>query len=124
MNVVDSSGWLEYLANSSNAPFFAPAIQDEQRLLVPTICLYEVFKRLYQQLGKVAALEGVSRLYRGEIMELDDEIALLAAQLSLAHHLPLADSIILASARSQDATLWTQDEHFKDLPGVQYIEKR
>ena len=124
MNVVDSSGWLEYLANSSNAPFFAPAIQDEQRLLVPTICLYEVFKRLYQQLGKEAALEGVSRLYRGEIMELDDEIALLAAQLSLAHHLPLVDSIILATARSQDATLWTQDEHFKDLPGVQYIEKR
>ncbi|MCX6078802.1 MAG: type II toxin-antitoxin system VapC family toxin [Chloroflexi bacterium] len=124
MNVVDSCGWLEYFANAGNAGFFAPAIQDEAHLFVPTICLYEVFKRLSQQLGKEAALEGVSRLYRGHLLELNEAIALQAGQLSLDYHLPLADSVIYASAIACEATLWTQDEHFKDLPGVKYIEKR
>lgn len=124
MNVVDSCGWLEYFANASNADFFAPAIRDEEHLLVPTVCLYEVFKRLHQQRGKEAALEAVSRLYRGNIIELNEEIAIEAAQLSLEYRLPMADSMFLATARAHNATLWTQDEHFKDLPGVQYIEKK
>ncbi len=124
MNVVDSSGWLEYFANDSNADFFAPVIQDEERLLVPTICLYEVFKRLHQQLGKDAAIEGVSRLFRGTIIDLDQEIALLAASVSLTHHLPLANSIFLATAQVHHATFWTQDEHFKEIPDVCYIQKQ
>lgn len=124
MNVVDSCGWLEYFANASNADFFAPVIQDEEHLLVPTVCLYEVFKRLSQQRGKEAALEGVSRLYRGNIIDLTEEIALEAAQLSLEYHLPMADSMLLATAQACQAALWTQDEHLKGLPGVQYIEKK
>jgi predicted nucleic acid-binding protein len=124
MNVVDSCGWLEYFANASNADFFAPAIQDEEHLLVPTICLYEVYKRLHQQHGKQAAIEGLSRLYRGNMIEISDEIALLAAQLSIEKSLPMADSIILATARACDATLWTQDTHLKDIEGVRYIEKQ
>jgi predicted nucleic acid-binding protein len=124
MNVVDSCGWLEYFANASNAEFFASAIRDEENLLVPSVCLYEVFKRICQQQGKQAALEGVSRLYRGTIINLSDELALQAAQLSLQYNLPMADSIILATARAQNATLWTQDDHFKNIEGVKYIEKK
>jgi len=123
MNVVDSSGWLEYFANGINADFFAPAITDEPKLLVPTICLFEVFKRLSIQRGKDTALEAMGMLYRGELVALSDEIALQAALLSLEYKLPLADSIILATAQSLKATLWTQDEHFKGLPGVEYIKK-
>ena len=124
MNVVDSSGWLEYFANGSNADFFAPAITDEPNLLVPTICMFEVFKWLSLQRGKEAALQAMGLLYRGQLIALSDEIALQAALLSLEHKLPLADSIILATARTHQATLWTQDEHFKDLPGVEYTEKK
>lgn len=124
MNIVDSCGWLEFFANASNADFFAPAIRDEEHLLVPTVCLYEVFKRLSQQRGKEAALEGVSRLYRGNIIDLTEDIALEAAQLSLEYRLPMADSMLLATAQAHQATLWTQDEHLKGLPSVQYIEKK
>jgi predicted nucleic acid-binding protein len=124
MNVVDSSGWLEYFADGSNADFFAPAITDEPNLVVPTICMFEVFKRLSVQLGKEQALQAMGMLYRGQLAALSDEIALQAALLLLEHKLPLADSIILATARAHKATLWTQDEHFKNLPGVEYIEKK
>jgi hypothetical protein len=99
MNVVDSSGWLEYFADGSNTDFFAPAITDESNLVVPTICMYEVFKRLSVQRGKEAALQTTGMLYRGQLAALSDEIAL-------------------------QATLWTQDEHFKGIPDVEYIEKK
>lgn len=124
MNVVDSSGWLEYFADGSNADFFAPAITDEANLVVPTICMFENFKRLSLQRGKEAALQAMGMLYRGRLAALTDEIALQAALLSLDHKLPFADSIILATARTHQATLWTQDEHFKGLMGVEYIEKK
>ena len=124
MNVVDSSGWLEYFANGSKADFFAPAITDELNLVVPTICMFEIFKRLSLQLGKEPALQAMGMLYRGQVVPLSDEIALLAALVSLDHQLPLADSVILATARMHKATLWTQDEHFKNLPEVKFITKR
>jgi len=124
MNVVDSSGWLEYFANGSNADFFAPAITGELNLVVPTICMFEIFKRLSLQLGKEPALQAMGMLYRGQVVPLSDEIALLAALVSLDHQLPLADSVILATARMHKATLWTQDEHFKNLPEVKFITKR
>lgn len=123
MNVVDSSGWLEYFADGSNADYYVAAITDEANLVVPTICIYEVFKKLSLQLGKEAALQAMGMLYRGQLAELSDEIALQAALLSMEHKLPMADGVILATARAYDATLWTQDEHFKDLTGVEYIEK-
>ena len=124
MNIVDSSGWLEYFADGSNADFFTPAITDESNLLVPTTCTFEVFKCLCIQQGKEAALGAIGMLYRGQLVALSDEIALEAALLSLEHKLPLADSIILATARTYQATLWTQDEHMKNLPNVEYIAKR
>ena len=124
MNIVDSSGWLEYFAEGSNADFFAPAIEDTKNLLVSVICIYEVFKKLLQQSGLNEAQIHVSDMKQGEIVEIDESLALSAAKLSAELKLPMADSLILATARANHATLWTQDEHFKDLDGVKSIEKK
>lgn len=124
MNIVDSSGWLEYFAEGGNADFFAPAIEDTKNLLVPVICLYEVFKKLLQQSGLNEAQVHVSDMKQGKVVEIDESLALSAAKLSADLKLPMADSLILATARANNAVLWTQDEHFKDLDGVKYIEKK
>lgn len=124
MNVIDSSGWLEYFIGGENASFFAPAIQDVANVVVPTISIYEVFKRTLIEKGRTDALEAVAIMYDGEVVDLDREIALIAADLSIELKLPMADSLILATARAHNATVWTQDEHFKDIEGVKYIEKR
>lgn len=124
MNVVDSSGWVEYFINGANAKFFASPIQDLDNLLVPSICLYEVFKRLKLDIGEENALQAVGIMSHGRIVELDRKIAIDAAQLSLERKLAMADSIILATAHEYDATLWTQDAHFKGMDGVKYVEKK
>jgi len=124
MNIVDSSGWLEYFADGGNADFFAPAIEDTKNLLVPVICLYEVFKKLLAQSGVNEAQTHIGDMKQGKIIEIDETLALSAAKLSTDLKLPMADSLILATARANDATLWTQDEHFKGLEGVEYIEKK
>jgi len=123
MNIVDSSGWLEYFIGGSNADFFAPIIENTGEVLVPTISLFEVYKRILIEKNRNDALEAVAIMKGGGLIDLDDNLALVAAELSYEFKLPLADSIILATARSNDATLWTQDAHFKDLEGVKYIEK-
>jgi len=123
MNVVDSSGWVEYFARGKNAKIFIPPVQDLENLLVPTICIYEVFKRLALDIGEESALQAVGIMSYGRVIELDRKIALDAAQISLELKLAMADSIILATARAHDATLWTQDAHFKGIEGVRYIEK-
>jgi len=124
MNVVDSSGWLEYFTQSKNAHFFIPPIRDLDRLIVPTICIYEVFKRLLVERDEDAALLAVGLMSHGREVELDRNIAIEAAQTSRARHLAMADSIILATAQVYNAVLWTQDEHFKNVAGVKYIEKK
>ena len=123
MNLVDSSGWLEYFADDVNASFFAAAIEDPEHLIVPTISLYEVFKRVLQQRGEGPALQAVALMEQGQIIDLNASIALLGAKLSHELKLPMADALILATARSHEATLWTQDEDFKALGGVRYIAK-
>ena len=124
MNIVDSSGWLEYFAEGSNAEFFAPAIEDTKNLLVPVICIYEVFKKILLQSGVSAAQTHISDMKLGNIIEIDESLALSAAKISFDLKLPMADSLILATARANDAILWTQDEHFKGLDGVKYVEKK
>jgi predicted nucleic acid-binding protein len=124
MNVIDSSGWLEYFIGGENASFFAPAIQDVAHVVVPTISIFEVFKRILIEKGRTDALEAIAIMYDGKVVDLDREIALLAADASFELKLPMADSIILATSRAHDATLWTQDEHFKEIEGVKYIEKK
>lgn len=124
MNIVDSSGWLEYFGEGKNASFFARPIQEIEDLIVPTICLYEVFKRLISLRDKEEALRAVGVMSLGQLVELDRQLALNAAKISLDFKLALADSIILATARANNATLWTQDQHFKGQGGVKYIEKK
>jgi toxin FitB len=124
MNIVDSSGWIEYVADEANARFFEPAVIDAENLLVPTICLYEVFKRVLQEFGEERALDTMGVMSLGTIIDLDRQIAIHAAQISNELKLAMADSIILATARAYDALLWTQDEHFKNVEGVRFKEKK
>lgn len=124
MNVIDSSGWLEYFADGPNADFFESVIKDEGNLIIPTICLYEVFKITLSRAGKEEALCVAGLMSSGRIVDLDREIALAAAHLSIQQKLAMADSIILATAQAFGAVLWTQDEHFKDIPGVKFIAKK
>ena len=121
MNVVDSSGWLEYFADGINADFFAPAIIDVSNLVVPSVIIYEVFKKVFQQRGENEALQAVAIMYQGLVVELDIKIALTAARISLDLKLPMADSIIYATAKAYNAILWTQDSHFQDIQNVRYI---
>ena len=123
MNLVDSSGWLEYFADGPNAGLFAPPIEDTGRLIVPTISLLEVFKRVLQQRDENEALRAVALMRQGEVVDLDGDLALSAAKLGREHRLPLADSVILATARKFGATVWTQDSDFERLEGVRYIAK-
>jgi len=123
MNVVDSSGWLEYFANGKNAGFFAPAIEDPSRLVVPTLSVFEVFKRILQQRGDAPALQAVALMHHGKVVDLDVTLALAAARLSVRERLPLADSVMLATARSFGAMLWTQDSDFEGREGVRYVPR-
>lgn len=124
MNVVDSSGWIEYFTRGENAQFFIPPVRDLDNLLVPSVCFYEVFKRLLLDLDEDSALLAVGWMSQGREIILDRKIALEAAHIARETKLAMADGIILASARANNATLWTQDAHFKDVEGVKYIEKR
>jgi predicted nucleic acid-binding protein len=124
MKVVDSSAWLEYFANGPNASFFAPAIEKTDDLLVPSLTLYEVFKRILQQTDEGHALQAVAVMQQGTVVDLDARIALDAALISFKNKLPMADSIILATAWAYEATVWTQDEDFKDIPGVQFRKRK
>ncbi len=124
MNVVDSSAWLEYFADGPNAGFFAPAIEATEELIVPSIVLLEVFKRLLQQRSENEALQASAVMRQGMIVDLDGALALSAAKVGVTGKLPLADSIIFATARRFDATVWTQDEDFDGLPGVKYRAKK
>jgi predicted nucleic acid-binding protein len=120
VNLVDSSGWLEYFADGPGAGFFAPAIEQTSRLLVPTVVLYEVSRRLMVQRGERVALEAVAAMRQGTVVELTADLATAGAQLGGQQQLPLADSIIYATARARGATLWTQDADFEGLAGVRY----
>ena len=123
MNVIDSSGWLEYFADGPNAEKFAPGIQNHRELVVPTLSIYEVFKRVLQQRSETDALRAVALMQQGRIVDLNIAIALVAAKLSAELKLPMADSIMLASAREFQATLWTQDADFEGIEGVKYFSK-
>lgn len=124
-NVVDSSGWIEYFADGPNADFFEAAIEDSSALVVPSISIYEVFKRLLAEpSGEEAGLRVVAAMQRGLVVNLDAELALDAAKTSREMKLPMADSIILSTARAHKATVWTQDRDFEGLTDVEYIEKK
>ena len=123
MNIVDSSGWLEYFADGPNASHFAAVLKDPAQLVVPSVSVYEVFKVLLRESGDNAALQGAAAMQRATVVDLTAALALSAASISLRHSLPMADSIILATAKSYEATLWTQDADFMSIPGVKYFPK-
>ncbi len=124
MNVVDSSAWLEYFADGPNASVFSPVIQKAGELLVPTIILYEVFKRVLQQRDETQALQAVALMHQGRIVDLDSTLALTAAKISWNLKLPMADSIVLATSRHHDAVLWSQDSDFEGIDGVRFVRAR
>lgn len=123
MNVVDSSGWLEYLAEGPNAGFFEPAIEATDDLVVPTLSILEVFKWVLRERGEGDALQAAALMQQGHVVSLDSALAISAAKFGSDHRLPLADSVIFATARAFQADLWTQDAHFDGLPGVRYMPK-
>lgn len=123
MNIVDSSAWLAYFADEANAQNFASAIEAPDSLIVPSITLLEVFKKVAQQRGEGVALQYVAVMQQGRVVALDAALALLAATLGARHKLPLADSIIYATARQGNALVWTQDADFEALDGVRFFEK-
>lgn len=119
LNVVDSSAWLEYFADTGRADLFEAPLSDSENLIVPVITIYEVFKKVLREYGENEALQIASQMQAGTVVDLNSSLALEAAR----HALPLADSIIYATALRWNAELWTQDEHFKDLPNVRYFPK-
>ena len=120
MNVVDSSAWLEYFAGGPNAAVFRSAIHATGELIVPVICVYEVYKRMLTQIGEGGAQQALSAMLSGQVVDVDPDLAVTAARISADMRLPMADSLILATARRFRATLWTQDADFDGLPNVRY----
>jgi predicted nucleic acid-binding protein len=123
MNVVDSSAWIEYFTGGPNAKFFEPAILNQTELVVPTMVLLEVYKHIRRNQGRDEALKAVAGMKQGEVQDLDESLALYAGELGVEYGLPLADSVILATARLHEATLWTQDADFEGMDGVRLKKK-
>jgi toxin FitB len=123
LNLVDSSGWIEYFVDGPKAKFFAAAIDDTNHLLVPTICLFEVFKKVLRDQGESEALHVTMQMEEGQVIDLDRSLALRAARLSFSTKLPMADSIILATSQAFGATIWTLDADFAKIKGVKYTPK-
>ncbi|MDX1748532.1 MAG: type II toxin-antitoxin system VapC family toxin [Halobacteriales archaeon] len=124
MNVVDSSGWIEFMTSGPNASVFMEPIQDLENLVVPTVSILEVFKWVLGHRDETAALQVAAAMRQGTVVDLDGELALLAAKLSLEHDLPLADSVIYATAQTSEATTWTQDADLEGLAEVRFVEKK
>lgn len=124
MNLVDSSAWLEYFSDGPNTRHFAPVVRFPEQLVVPTVTLYEVCKVVLRESDENASLQACAAMQKGLVVALDAKLAVAASKLSLLHALPMADAVILATAREHGATLWTQDAHFKEIIGVKYFPKK
>jgi len=124
MNIVDSSGWLAYFADEPNAKHFISPLRDTDSLVVPTITVYEVFKVVLRESSENDALQATAAMLKGTVVDLTVPLAIAASKLSLEKGLPMADSIILATAKAYDAILWTQDSDFRNMAGVKYFPKK
>ena len=123
MNVVDSSGWIEFFLAGPSGPLFKPVIEQRDKLLVPVIALYEVHKILSRKMPAdvVATCLNVMRL--GRVLDLTDRRAIAAADIALRHRLAMADAVMYAMALEHKATFWTQDVDYQGLPGVNFFPK-
>ena len=124
MNLVDTSGWIEYFFGGGNASYFAEPIEDTDHLIVSVVCLYEVFRKVHQVADEARALQAIAQMKQGRVVQVSEEIALRAALVSLRHKLPMAESFIYAAGQLEGAEIWTQDVDFRNLPGVRYKEAR
>jgi len=124
LNLVDSSGWLEYFADGPNAAAFEKPLRDVERLVVPSVCIYEVFKVVLRERGEDSALQAAALMRQGRVADLTPDIALRAAKLSLEFRLPMADSIVLATGEAHGALIWTQDADFERFSSVKFFRKR
>jgi toxin FitB len=123
VNVVDSSAWIEYFTEGPNADYFAAPIEQIGSLVVPSLCIFEVYKWTLRERDESQALKAVAQMQQGEIVALDSKLAVFAARLGLESKLPMADSVVLATARFHEATLWTQDSDFENIPEVKFKAK-
>lgn len=123
MNLVDSSGWLEYFVDGKNAGHFAPVIKNTEKLIVSTINIYEVYKKVISERDEDNALQAAAMMQQAKVIEVTSSIAVQAAKASYLYKVPMADCLIYMTAREHNAMIWTQDADFKDLEGVQYFEK-
>lgn len=123
MNVVDSSAWLSYFSGDANSGYFAEPIEATDRLLVPSITLTEVFKNILRQRGEDLAIQAIAHMQQGKVISLDNKLAIDAASVGVEFKLPLADSIIYATAKRYEAKLWTQDSDFDGLKNVHFYAK-
>jgi predicted nucleic acid-binding protein len=121
MNIIDSSGWLEYFSDGPNAKHYLPPLNDISSLIVPVITIYEVFKVVLRESAENEALQAVAAMQKGKLIDLNAKLAMDASKLSLQHNLPMADSIILATARAHNCVIWTQDSEFQNIEGVNYF---
>ncbi len=124
MNIVDSSGWLAYFADEPNAKHFLTPLNDSASLVVPTVTIYEVFKVILRESGENDALQAAAAMQKGTVVALTAPLAIAASKLSIEHALPMADSIILATAQEFNAILWTQDADLKNIHNVKYFPKK
>ncbi|MEW6087869.1 MAG: type II toxin-antitoxin system VapC family toxin [bacterium] len=123
--IIDSSGWLEYFSDGKSADFFAEVILNKtSTIIIPVIIIYEIFKKILVEADEDRALQVIAVFKNYQIENIDDSTAIKAARLSYEYKIPMADSFIYAVTLKHKAILWTQDEHFKNLPGVKYIEKK
>ena len=124
MIVIDSSGWIEFFADGPHAEAFAARLRNVSAVLTPTIAIYEVYKWIKRERSEEDALQAVAAMKRTTILELTEELALTAADLSLAHGLAMADSMMLAAARAHSAQLLTTDAGFEGIEGVTIFSKK
>jgi len=123
VKLVDSSGWLEFFTDGPLAQAYASHLRNPQEVVTPTVVLYEVYKVIKRQRTEEEALAAAAQVGKTRVVALDDQVALTAADLSLAHHLAMADAIVYATALMQGATLLTSDSDLASLPGVTYLRK-
>jgi predicted nucleic acid-binding protein len=124
MNIVDSSGWLAYFADEPNAKYFLPPMSDSNSLVVPTVTIYEVFKVILRETSENEAFQALVAMQKGKVVDLNMPLAIAASKLGLEYQLPMADSIILATAQEYKAVIWTQDSDFENLNNVKYFPKK
>lgn len=124
MNLVDSSGWLEYFTDGKNAKTFSPIIENTEELIVSVINIYEVYKKIITEKDERSALQAISIMHQSEVIDINFAIALEASKISYNNKLPMADSLIYVTAKLHNAIVWTQDYDFKNLEGVKFIKKK